>query len=86
MDRRFNLAMQRIAAETGRSPEYLLGYRRGLQRGFYGTTAVADAEHGAWLALATKGLERSAERLRGYLDGTTAASDGFAPEVIASGF
>jgi hypothetical protein len=80
MDSRFNLAMQRIDTECALGHDYVLGFRRGLQRGFYGAAAVADSEHAAWLDLAAASLERSAKRLRGYLDGTTAAAQVLANE------
>jgi hypothetical protein len=81
MDSRFINAMASIPSATECTQEYLLGYRRALQRVFYGAQAVADAEHEAWLKLGNCGNDRWAERFRGYCDGTTAASETFDGDV-----
>ena len=75
MDNRFKEALIGIADEGELSPEYLLGFRRGLRRGFYGTDAVSDVEHDAWLELAKEGQAKYAERSRGYADGIHVASE-----------
>lgn len=61
-------------AEPELCAEYLLGFRRGLQRSFHGASVVSDAEHAAWLSLEREG-ERWQRRLAGYLDGVATAGD-----------
>ena len=81
MDDNFKAALIGIADEGELSREYLLGFRRGLQRGFYGTQAVADAEHEAWLSFVKNGQLKLTERSHGYADGIQVAVESVGSEA-----
>jgi hypothetical protein len=67
-NKQFEAGLAKMGAADHLSADYIMGFRRGLQRGLYGDRVVAPAEHGAWLALAQTHPEW-VERVRGYRDG-----------------
>jgi hypothetical protein len=50
-------------------PAYWEAFKRGLQRAFFGESAVSTVEHRAWLDLVDRGDPSSCERGAGYRDG-----------------
>jgi hypothetical protein len=50
-------------------PAYWQAFKRGLQRAFFGETAVDDIEHRAWLGMIDKEDPAGSERGTGYRDG-----------------
>jgi hypothetical protein len=65
---RFADSMARL---SGMSP-YWTGYKRGLQRAYFGDECVDTAEHMSWLNLAASRDRCQQDRAKGYEDGLTA--------------